>query len=182
MSGGIEAQSGGGRLRDRIEAAQKDKIEEVVHRPPATTPTGVGTAAYGHSTPIRDRQRWADYLKAEAAAPPAISSLADANLADHKRREAEKARQEAADIRSGKLVIIDSGYAERKFRADVAEREARLKEKLLEICYSQLGASDAEKKHVNALIREKFPTRFGDVDLHTSWFWKLRSECGESLK
>jgi hypothetical protein len=178
MAGLVGGQQGGnGSVRNRLEAAERDQAgDEVLVKLPKNQSSL--TAQHGFSRSQRDIAEFRRFQQEEAAIPAAVSSTADVYLAAHKREESEKAAKEAADIASGRLVIIDDAYEERRIRAEYAAKARQIAAQELELCYSEMGATAREIKFVNDLVREKHPAQFGNTELHKLTLMKLRQECG----
>jgi hypothetical protein len=187
MSGGVLGHSPNTSVRDRARRAESDaQGPEPVIRPANTTTAGFGTNAEGFSVSQRDWDKRKQFAAEEAAAYKASpTGIADQCLAEYKRREAAQAAQEAADIASGKLTIVTDATIERDLRkkyqdaADakrLADQQSKdqVRDKLLAITYSEMGATDSEIKSINSLVRQNHPARFGEIGLHKLTLMKLR--------
>jgi hypothetical protein len=172
-------------VRDRQRRAESEaQGEEVIVRLPKNQSSVC--ASPGFNVSVRDAQRLRDFRAEEAAAPKAVSSL-DAHLAAHQREEAEKARQEAADIASGRLTIIDDGYEERRIRAEYAEKakqkaDAAAAQEAARIDFAitatMRDASPAEAKMVREVIARKYPADVNNPERHWMVLQTIRLELG----
>jgi hypothetical protein len=122
----------------------------------------------------------ADFLKSETAAPSATSSLADAGLLEYKRRQAEADRQREADIKSGKLVIIDAGYEERRIRKQQADLKAKQEAARIEFVLNaaMVDATPMEAQLVREVIARKYPADKLSPERHWSVLQTIRHELG----
>jgi hypothetical protein len=166
-AGFVSGQSSNGSVRSRLEAQERDRAGDPIVRPPKAQSSVTGQHSFNVS--VRDAARWKEFRAEEAATPTAVGSPADVYLAAHKREEAEKERQEAADIASGRHVIIDAGYEERRIRAEYAEKARQLV-----AAYDELGASYHEREWTNKVVRQRNPSEFWNVAFHRSVLLEIR--------
>jgi hypothetical protein len=178
MSGRVNGQSGNGSVRNRMEAAERDAAgDEVVVKLPKNQSSVC--ASPGFNTNVRDRQRLAAFRAEEANAPTATGSLADANLAEYNRQQAEKDRQREADIASGKLIIIDDDYLVRQHYKQQAELKAKQEAARLEfaITATMQDASATEIAQVKEIIA-RTPEKGTSPERHWLLLQNLREAFG----
>jgi hypothetical protein len=155
-------------VRERAEAAASRAAEDKIVKLDPRLHGGMSHAVqYVGSV----RQRLAkEEFEQEAKAPRGERSAAIDYYYDLYKEQQAKKRAEEAEQRRKEQARIEQQ------RAQQAER---LKEKLLAICYWDMGATDDERSHVETLIRQNHPERFGDPDIHKFTLMKLRNALGQ---
>jgi hypothetical protein len=166
-------------VRQRAElaafVAEDEGAAQVTRRRVSTTATTA--APDGVSTRVRDRQQIA---VAQREIDNPVQPASDPTAAEYARlHEQELARakeKEAEDIRTGRLVILDDSVAatQKRMKDEAQAQATRLRDKLLEITYTSMGADADEITIVDALVREKHPAKFGDGDVHRVMLLRVR--------
>jgi transketolase len=151
--------------RDRANRAASDAAGDEIVR--TETRCGLSEAAT-YNTRVRDRVEIQSAQREIDNPTPAPETAADYYYAIYKRKEAaekaaeQKRQQAAADAK----------------RLEAQQSADRLKERLLAITYTGMGATPNEIESIDMLVRQNHPARFGDPDIHKMMLMKLRAECG----
>jgi hypothetical protein len=165
----------GGSVRDREARQRLEAADDVLDRSHVSNSRDTGVVP--RITSVRDRQNAAASLAQDAKDNPTQmpNAAAEAGLAMY----AQQQRWKQDDEQKNRDAIKRNEDAVRlEAQQQQAQKDARLRDKLLAVCYEDMGASAMERSIVDGLVRQKYPTRFGDMDLHKATLMKLRAECG----
>jgi hypothetical protein len=147
------------RSREERRAFETQPEDRVVNQNPRT---GMGHAT-GVNTSVRQRDMAQEYVKQERNDTP-TSAAADYYFDLYKENQAREKAAEAQRQRDA---------AEAK-RLAAQQSQDRLRDKLLAITYSEMGATDSERQSIDMLVRQNHPERLGDPDTHKFTLMKLR--------
>jgi flagellar motor protein MotB len=165
-------------VRERAERIASEAAPDPIVRNPEYRHGGrTGHVEYVGS--VRERLTRLEDAKQEAAAKPVPNAAIEFYYAEHLKSEARTKAQEAAEEKRNQERIEQrrrDAEAERQRLASLPAQ--RLKERLLAITYTDMGATPAERKHVDSLVRQNHPERFGDPDTHKVTLMKLRDALG----
>jgi hypothetical protein len=143
--------------RSRAERAASDAEGDPVIRPESRG--GLTEPAY-YNAPLRNRIE----QREEPAETHPSNAAADFYYAKYKADQAADQQRERDEQRRNQELIAKNAQ----------QSKDRLKEKLLQIAYADMGATDAERQSIDALVRQNHPERFGDPDTHKFTLMKLR--------
>src|ERR1700730_1841417 len=127
--------------------------------------TGMGHAT-GINTSVRQRDMAKEYVASETLRPADPDALSANAWYQYEMNRQEQAKQRERDEQRRNQELIAKNAQQAK---------DRLKDALLAICYAEMGATDAERQSIDALVRQNYPARFGEIDLHKLTLMKLRN-------
>lgn len=179
--------------RSQRDKADEQRLKDEVTKPSEHTRSGWTSNNDVVCVRTRDRVRIAkDQAEIDNPAPTpqnAATRVMEAGLSDYHRETAEAAAQRAADIASGKLIVMDAGYEERKWRKKVAdEAAARAAEKAaaaerlvqFNITAIMADASANEIAQVKSIIASNYPADKASPERHWAVLQNLRAAIGRT--
>jgi hypothetical protein len=151
------------RSREERRAFETQPEEVVRNQNPRT---GMGHAT-GVNTSVRQRDMAQEYVKQERNDAP-TSAAADYYFDRYEEQQAADQQRERDEQRRNQELIAKNAQ----------QFKDRLRDKLLAVTYTEMGATDSERQSIDMLVRQNYPERFGDPDTHKFTLMKLRAECG----
>jgi len=133
------------------------------------------TGAVQYPSSLRERLAKENYERQQVVAKPDWQTVIDYYYAENQKEQARKqAEAEAEAKRNQELIAKNKREALEQAERLAAQPKIALQKRLLDIAYSDVGATPAERNRVEQIIRRDQPGNFGDPQIHKAVLWKVR--------